>query len=74
VIKKVAYEPTFLAHLRDQLSIKGVTRVVMHERLTKSSSRDLRAICAGDAQDGSLARPLWRGESAGRMRQGGDRP
>src|SRR5215469_9839188 len=34
VIKKVAYEPLFLAHLRDHLAIKGVTRVAMHERLT----------------------------------------
>jgi UbiD family decarboxylase len=34
VIKKVAYEPLFLAHLRDRLAIKGVTRVAMHERLT----------------------------------------
>ncbi|HUD86555.1 MAG TPA: UbiD family decarboxylase [Xanthobacteraceae bacterium] len=34
VIKKVAYEPLFLAHLRDQLAIKGVLRVTMHERLT----------------------------------------
>ena len=28
VIKKVAYEPMFLAHLRDQLAIKGIRRVV----------------------------------------------
>jgi UbiD family decarboxylase len=34
VIKKVAYEPLFLAYLRDQLAIKGVLRVAMHERLT----------------------------------------
>jgi UbiD family decarboxylase len=34
VIKKVAYEPLFLAHLRDHLAIKGVRRVAMHERLT----------------------------------------
>jgi UbiD family decarboxylase len=34
VIKKVAYEPLFLAHLRDQLSIKGIKRVVLHEPLT----------------------------------------
>src|SRR4029078_2870208 len=34
VIKKVAYEPFFLAHLRDQLAVKGIKRVVMHERLT----------------------------------------
>src|SRR5918997_2905751 len=34
VVKKVAYEPMFLAHLRDQLGIKSVRRVVMHEGLT----------------------------------------
>jgi UbiD family decarboxylase len=34
VIKRVAYEPMFLAHLRDALGIRGVQRVVMHEPLT----------------------------------------
>lgn len=34
VIKRVAYEPLFLAHLRDQLGIKGVQRVSLHEPLT----------------------------------------
>jgi UbiD family decarboxylase len=34
VMKRVAYEPRFLAHLRDTLSIKGVRRVVMHEPLS----------------------------------------
>lgn len=34
VIKKLAYEPLFLSHLRDHLNIKGVKRVVMHEPLT----------------------------------------
>ena len=34
VIKKVAYEPLFLNHLRNNLSIKGVRAVVMHEPLT----------------------------------------
>src|SRR5271168_3109272 len=34
VLKKVAYEPLFLAHLRDHLSIRGIRRVVMHEPLT----------------------------------------
>jgi 4-hydroxy-3-polyprenylbenzoate decarboxylase len=33
-VKRVAYEPLFLAHLRDRLEIKGVRRVVMHEPLT----------------------------------------
>ena len=34
VIKRVAYEPLFLAHLRDQLGIKAVTAVALHEKLT----------------------------------------
>jgi len=34
VIKRVAYEPLFLAHLRDGLGIKGVTKVSLHEPLT----------------------------------------
>lgn len=34
VIKRVAYEPLFLAHLRDALAIKGVKRVSLHEPLT----------------------------------------
>jgi len=33
-IKIVAYEPVYLSHLRDQLGIRGVKRVVMHEPLT----------------------------------------
>jgi len=34
VIKRVAYEPLFLAHLRDTLGIRGVTKVSLHEPLT----------------------------------------
>ena len=34
VIKRVSYEPLFLAHLRDTLGIKGVKRVALHEKLT----------------------------------------
>ena len=34
VIKRVAYEPLFLAHLRDSLGIRGVQRVSLHEKLT----------------------------------------
>src|SRR5260370_29788245 len=36
VIKKVAYEPLFLNHLRSDLAIKGICRVVMHERQMRS--------------------------------------
>jgi UbiD family decarboxylase len=34
VMKRVAYEPRYLAHLRDALAIKGVRRVAMHEPLS----------------------------------------
>jgi len=34
VMKRVAYEPRYLAHLRDTLAIKGVRRVAMHEALS----------------------------------------
>lgn len=34
VIKRVAYEPLFLTHLRDTLSIRGVKKVALHEPLT----------------------------------------
>ncbi|MEY3637658.1 MAG: 3-octaprenyl-4-hydroxybenzoate carboxy-lyase [Pseudomonadota bacterium] len=34
VIKRVAYEPLFLAHLRGSLGIRGVKKVSLHEPLT----------------------------------------
>ncbi|HUL91693.1 MAG TPA: UbiD family decarboxylase [Burkholderiales bacterium] len=34
VIKRVAYEPLFLSHLREALGIKGVKKVSLHEPLT----------------------------------------
>ena len=34
VLKKVAYEPLFLEHLRHVLAVSGIKRVVMHEPLT----------------------------------------
>jgi UbiD family decarboxylase len=34
VIKRVAYEPLFLFHLRDTLAIQAVTKVSLHEPLT----------------------------------------
>jgi UbiD family decarboxylase len=34
VIKRVAYEPLFLAHLKEHLGIKGVKKVSLHEPLT----------------------------------------
>ena len=34
VIKRVAYEPLFLTHLRDTLGVKSVKKVALHEPLT----------------------------------------
>lgn len=56
VIKKVAFEPFFLAHLRDQLSIKGIRRVVMHEPLT-----NLRPVIFLQFAHGSNTSEVWRG-------------
>ena len=66
VIKKVAYEPLFLAHLRDTLSIKGVRRVVMHEPLTNLRPVIFVQIRPRHAAHRSLARAARRGELAGR--------
>ena len=56
VVKKVAYEPMFLAHLRDQLGIKSVRRVVMHEPLT-----NLRPVLFVQFARGALRTEVWRG-------------
>jgi 4-hydroxy-3-polyprenylbenzoate decarboxylase len=34
VLKRVAYEPLFLDHLKSVLNVKGIQKVVMHEALT----------------------------------------
>ncbi|MGC8660637.1 MAG: UbiD family decarboxylase [Desulfomonilaceae bacterium] len=55
VIKRLAYEPLFLSHLRDHLNIKGAKRVVMHEPLT-----NLRRIVTV-VVDRELPKPeVWR--------------
>ena len=55
VIKKVAYEPLFLAHLRDGLGIKGVRKVAMHERLT-----NLRPVIFVQIMHGTPRTEIWR--------------
>jgi UbiD family decarboxylase len=55
VIKKVAYEPLFLDHLRERLGIKGVRRVVMHERLT-----NLRPVIFLQIAEGTPRSEVWR--------------
>src|ERR1700761_1333011 len=59
VIKKVAYEPLFLDHLRNTLSIKGIRAVVMHERLT-----NLRPVIFLQFAAETPRTEVWRGLSA----------
>jgi 4-hydroxy-3-polyprenylbenzoate decarboxylase len=56
VVKKVAYEPIFLAHLRDTLGIKGVKRVVMHEPLS-----NLRPVIFVQYARDTVRTEVWRG-------------
>jgi 4-hydroxy-3-polyprenylbenzoate decarboxylase len=56
VVKKVAYEPLFLTHLRDHLSLKTVRRVVMHEPLT-----NLRPVMFVQFERGTPRTEVWRG-------------
>jgi len=56
VIKKVAYEPLFLSHLKTNLGIKGIRRVVMHERLT-----NLRPVIFLQFAAGAPRTEVWRG-------------
>ncbi len=55
VMKKVAFEPMFLAHLREQLGIRGVKRVVMHEPLT-----NLRKVIFVQFAHGTARTEIWR--------------
>jgi UbiD family decarboxylase len=54
-IKRVAYEPMFLSHLRSTLGIRGVERVTLHERLTA-----LRRIVIVTMANGAPATEIWR--------------
>ncbi|MGE0629740.1 MAG: UbiD family decarboxylase [Hyphomicrobiaceae bacterium] len=56
VIKKVAYEPLFLAHLQKTLAIKGVRKVVLHEPLT-----NLRPVVFVQYAYGTPRGEVWRG-------------
>jgi len=55
VVKRLAYEPMFLAHLRDKLAIKGIRRVTMHEPLT-----NLRKFVILQFTAGSPRSEVWR--------------
>jgi len=55
VMKRVAYEPRYLSHLRNELNIKSVRRVVMHEPLT-----NLRKIIFVQFAHGAPRTEVWR--------------
>jgi UbiD family decarboxylase len=55
VMKRVAYEPRYLAYLRDTLAIKGVRKVVMHEPLT-----NLRKVVFVQFAAGVPRTEIWR--------------
>jgi UbiD family decarboxylase len=55
VVKKVAYEPLFFAFLRDSLGIKGLKKVVMHERLS-----NLRPVNFLQFAHGTPNTEVWR--------------
>ena len=68
-IKRVAYEPMFLAHLNKTLGIKGVTRVTLHERMTALRRITIITVAEGHAAHRDLARALRRDVVQGRLRQ-----
>ncbi len=55
LIKRVAYEPMFLSHLQDQLNVKGIKRVVMHEPLT-----NIRKVIFLEFAQGTPQTEVWR--------------
>jgi 4-hydroxy-3-polyprenylbenzoate decarboxylase len=55
VIKRVAYEPLFLGHLRDDLGIKGVAKVSLHEKLT-----GLLRVTIVTLEHGTPRTEIWR--------------
>src|SRR5215469_4938040 len=56
LVKRVAYEPLWLAHLKDHLGIRGVERVVMHEPLS-----NLRPVIFVQYAAGTPRTEVWRG-------------
>ena len=56
VMKKVAYEPLFLNHLKKDLNVKGITRVVMHEPLS-----NLRPVIFLQFKQDAPKTEVWRG-------------
>jgi 4-hydroxy-3-polyprenylbenzoate decarboxylase len=56
VIKRVAFEPMFLSHLRDQLGVRGIKGVSMHEPFT-----NLRKVIFLQFARGTARTEVWRG-------------
>jgi UbiD family decarboxylase len=56
VLKRVAYEPLFLEHLRSALNVKGIKRVVLHEPLT-----NIRKVIFLEFERGAPQSEVWRG-------------
>jgi UbiD family decarboxylase len=56
VMRKVALEPLFLGHLRDQLAVKGIKNVVMHEILS-----NLRPLIFLQFAADAPRTEIWRG-------------
>ena len=54
-IKRVSYEPMFLAHLRDTLGIRAVKHVKLHERLTA-----VRRVIIVTMERGAPRTEIWR--------------
>ena len=54
-MKRVAYEPMFLAHLQKTLGIRSVKRVTLHERMTA-----LRRIAIVTMERGAPQTEVWR--------------
>ena len=56
LLKRVAYEPLYLAHLRDELKIRGILGVTMHEALS-----NIRPVIFLRFADGTSREEVWRG-------------
>ena len=55
-MKRLAYEPMYLHHLRDELGIRGLKRVALHEPLT-----NLRRFVFLQFARGTAKTEIWRG-------------
>src|SRR6516165_6851905 len=55
VVKKLAYEPLFLAHVRDNLGIRGIKQVILHEPLA-----NLRKVVILQFARGVQRSEIWR--------------